>query len=108
MPASAAILDRFRRPEYLLASKITSAVMLALVSVVAVSASFGWIMDERRVEMFFEHRIAQLSMRGGDFPRIVTQAPRRDFESRIGERRFLPQNLRNFAVAYPDGNVSVV
>lgn len=100
--------DFFKRPEYLLASKITSSVLLALLAVIAVAGFFGTTLDDKRIEDFFERRLDMLANRRGDFSQTVTNAPRPDFESRLQEKRFLPQNLRNFAVVYPDGTVSVV
>ena len=63
--------------------------------------------DERRVEGFFERKLENLSTRTGDFSKSIRSENRPDFESRLQEKRFVPQSLRNFAVVYPDGSVSV-
>ncbi|MDQ1344452.1 MAG: hypothetical protein QG650_1174 [Patescibacteria group bacterium] len=48
------------------------------------------------------------SGRGGEFARTIAQDPRSSIEIRLQERRFLPQSLRNVAVLFRDGSVSVV
>ena len=48
------------------------------------------------------------SGRGGEFARTIAQDSRPSIETRLQERRFLPQNLRNVAVLFRDGSVSVV
>lgn len=97
----------FHRPEYLLATKITLSVLVALLAVISVTASFGWLAEERRIDGFFERRIENLSNRTGDFSKSVRSENRPDFESRLQEKRFVPQSLRNFAVVYPDGTFSI-
>lgn len=97
----------FHRPEYLLATKITLSVLVALLSVIAVTASFGWMADERRIEGFFERKIDNLSNRTGDFSRFIRSENRPALETRLKDKRFVPQSLRNFAVVYPDGTFSI-
>lgn len=81
--------ETFRRPEYLLASRITVSVLLALLGVMAIAASFGWLVDTNRVEEFFERRAEMLANRRSELPLAISKADRPEFEqAKFQERGF--------------------
>lgn len=75
------IKETFQRPEYLLATRITASVLLALLAVMAVTASFGWFVDANRVEDFFEKRAKMIVGMRSELPLAISRGGRPEFES---------------------------
>lgn len=81
------IKETFHRPEYLLASRITVSVLLALLGVMAAAASFGWLVDGKRVEDFFEKRVEMLANRKSELPLAISKAERPELEIAKSQER---------------------
>lgn len=101
-------LASFDRPEYRLAFRISFAVLFALLSVITAVTVMGAFVDDDRIDEFFARKEAMLSSRRGGVLQTLSAAPREQLDSRLRERRFLPEGLRNVVVVFPDGSFSAL